>query len=133
MRTAARRKRRQTYPELDSGRKCRLVVFGLEVGGRWDAEAASFLRVLARARASATPALRPGAQAAWVLRWSGLVAVAAQRALATTFLELPLRTEPGAAGPAPALHELLADARWSSGLSRAASRAARSGRVGCRC
>ena len=56
VRTADRRKRRQTYPELDCGRRCRLVVFGLEVGGRWDAEAASFLRLLARARASATPA-----------------------------------------------------------------------------
>ena len=64
---AARRKRRQTYPELDRGRRCRLVVFGLEVGGRWDAEAASFRRLLARARASVTPAaLRPAAQAAWV-------------------------------------------------------------------
>ena len=51
---------------------------------------------------------------AWVFRWSGLVAVAAQRALATTFLELPLHAEP-AAGPAPDLHELLADARWTSG------------------
>ena len=48
----------------------RLVVFGLEVGGHWNAETASFLRLLARARASATPpALRPAAQAAWVLRW----------------------------------------------------------------
>ena len=55
------------------------------------AEAASFLGLLARARASATlPALRPAAQAARVLQWSGLVAVAAQGALATTFLELPL-------------------------------------------
>ena len=56
----------------------------------------------------------PAAQAAWVLRWNGLLAVAAQRALATTFLELPLHAEP--------LHELLADARSTQ-------RAARSGRV----
>eukprot|EP00439_Symbiodinium_sp_Y106_P024232 s2456_g2.t4 len=59
VRTAARRKRRQTYPELDRGRRYRLV-------WSWDAEAASFLRLLARARASAAPAaLRPAAQAAW--------------------------------------------------------------------
>ena len=64
----------------------------------------------------------PAAQAAWVLRWNGLLAVAAQRALATTFLELPLHAEPCAAGPAPDLHELLADARSTQ-------RAARSGRV----
>ena len=52
---ATRRKRRHTYPELDRCRR-RLVVFGLEVGGRWAAEAASFLRLLARARAAGTPA-----------------------------------------------------------------------------
>ena len=43
---------RQTYPALDPGRRCRLVVFGLEVGGRWNAEAASFFRRLARAGAT---------------------------------------------------------------------------------
>ena len=48
LRNAARRKRRQTYPELDRSRRCRLVVFGLKVGGRWDSEAATFVRLLAR-------------------------------------------------------------------------------------
>ena len=91
LRNAARRKRRQTYPELDRSRRCRLVVFGLEVGGRWDSEAATFVRLLARARAAGTPtALRASAQAAWVLRWSGIISVAAQSALAATFLELPV-------------------------------------------
>ena len=113
VRNAARRKRRQTYPEIDRSRRCRLVVFGLEVGGRWAEEAATFVRLLARARAASAPAtVRNSAQAAWVLRWSGLISVAAQRALAATFLELPLQSEFGAAGPPPALHELLADARW---------------------
>ena len=53
----------------------------LEVRGRWDAEASACLR-LARACASGTPAaLGPAAQAAWVLRWSGITAVeAANRA-----------------------------------------------------
>ena len=55
--------------------------------------------------------VRSSAQAACVLRWSGLISVAAQRALAATFLELPFQSELGAAGPPPALHELLADAR----------------------
>ena len=35
---AARRKRHQTYPELEHARRCRLVVVGLEVGGRFGAE-----------------------------------------------------------------------------------------------
>ena len=77
---AARRKLRQTYPEFERPWRCRLVVVGAEVGGRFGAEAADFLCLLARHRAESTPVmLRPAAQAAWLLRWSGLLAVAAQR------------------------------------------------------
>ena len=83
---AARRKRRDTYPELTRVRRCRLVVIGIEIGGRFGGEAATFLRVLARQRAAAVPAhLRPAAQAAWVARWAALLAVATQRAYVTTF------------------------------------------------
>ena len=39
--------------------RCRLVVFGLEVGGRWDSEAATFVRLLAPARAAGVPAALP--------------------------------------------------------------------------
>ena len=81
---ATGRKRGHTYPELDRCRRCRFVVFGLEVGGRWVPEAASFFRLLACA-AGTPAALRMAAQAAWVLRWSSIIAVAAQRALAATF------------------------------------------------
>ena len=97
VRNAARRKRRQTYPEIDRSRRCRLVVFGLEVGGRWAEEAATFVRAPAAGRNPAH---------AWVLRWSGLISVAAQRALV-------------AWSSPSSLHELLADARWL--LSPAAS------------
>ena len=100
LRNAANRKRRQTYPELGRSRRCRLIVFGVEVGGRWAPEVAAFLRMLARARAaSAPPALRP----------------AAQRALASSLPELPSEAHDSAAGTEPALHELLADARWHEG------------------
>ena len=116
LRNAASRKRRQTYPELSRSRRCRLVVFGVEVGGRWATEAASFLRMLARVRAASTPpALRPAAHNAWVQRWSGIISVAAQGALAASLLELPGEAHVSAAGPEPALHELLADARWLEG------------------
>ena len=65
---AARRNRRDTYPELGRARRCRLV------GGRFGAEAAQLLRLLARQRAEAVPAhLRPTAINAWVARWSGLL------------------------------------------------------------
>ena len=48
---AERRKRRETYPELLRSRRCRLVVLGIETGGRWSDKAASFVRLLARAMA----------------------------------------------------------------------------------
>ena len=45
--------------------RCRLVVIGVEVRGRWGSKAASFLRLLARARARAAPeALRPAVRSA---------------------------------------------------------------------
>ena len=46
----ARRRKEATYPELLASARCRLVVIGVEVGGRWGSEAASFLRLLARAK-----------------------------------------------------------------------------------
>ena len=95
--------------ELQRGRRCRLVVFGLEVGGRWGTEAVTFLRLVARARsASVHAAVRSSAAAAHVARWSGLIAVAAQRA---SLLKLPLGSVASAAG-APALHEVLEEGRW---------------------
>ena len=106
---AARRKRRQTYPELASARRARLVVIGVEVGGRFGAEAASFLRHLARHRAaSLPPPLRAAACAGWVQRWSGILAVAAMRAFAASLLELPPGGDDCDAGEAPDLHEVLA-------------------------
>eukprot|EP00439_Symbiodinium_sp_Y106_P082067 s351_g21.t1 len=68
---AVQRKRRHTYPELLRARRCRLVVFGIETGGQWGEEAATFLRLLAQARAASAPvAVRRAAQAAWVsFRW----------------------------------------------------------------
>ena len=96
---------------VERARRCHLVVVGVEVGGRFGAEAATWLRLLAGQRALEVPApLRAAARAAWVARWSGLLAVAAQRAIAASLLELPL--ECNLAGDAPELHEVLADVRW---------------------
>ena len=111
---AARRKRRQTYPELQGARRARLVVLGIEVGGRFSTEAASFLRLLAQHRAASVAApLRAAARAGWVQRWSGMLAVAAMRAYAASLLELPPAGEACVAGEAPELHEILADVRGS--------------------
>ena len=91
---------------VERARRCHLVVVGVEVGGRFGAEAATWLRLLAGQRALEVPApLRAAARAAWVARWSGLLAVAAQRAIAASLLELPLTGECNLAGGAPELHE----------------------------
>ena len=89
--------------------RCRLVVVGVEVGGRFGAEAATWLRMLTGQCASdVQAAMRAAARAAWVARWSGLLAVAAQRAVAAS----SLAGECNVAGEAPDLHEVLADVRW---------------------
>ncbi|OLQ06334.1 hypothetical protein AK812_SmicGene10351 [Symbiodinium microadriaticum] len=75
-------------------------------------EAVAFLRQLAKARARESPArLRPAVQRASVHRWTGMLAVAAQRALAYSLLELPLAAADECDGTEPPLGDLLADAR----------------------
>ena len=112
--TAARTKRELTYPELLAARRCRLVVLGFEVGGRWSDESLDFVRRLARAKARSQPDwLRASAAQAYAHRWSGMLAVAAQRAFAASLLELPLANESCWDGEAPACHDVVADARWA--------------------
>ncbi|CAK0830298.1 unnamed protein product [Prorocentrum cordatum] len=109
----ARGRKEATYPELIGSRRCRLVVLGLEVGGKWSEEALTFVGLLARARARSAPQrLRASARAAYLHRWTGLVAVAAQRAFAATLLELPPHTL-AVDGDEPHLADLLADARYT--------------------
>ena len=106
-----RRRKEAKYHELLSSRRCRLVVLALEVGGRWSGEATSFIRRLAKAKARGQPALlRRSAQLAYQSRWTGLLSVAAQKAFARTLLELPV-DEAGADGAAPALSDVLHEAR----------------------
>ena len=87
----ARKAKERTYPELLRSAQCRLVVLGIELGGRWSTEAAQFIRLRARSRArAAPPLLRSSATAAYVTRWSALLSFAAARALAASLLSLPL-------------------------------------------
>ena len=90
----AKTRKLRTHPELQPGGhgRCRLVVFGLEVGGRFDSQALALLRRLARARArDRAPWAREGAGAALTRRWTALAALAAFRAHARSLLELPVR------------------------------------------
>ena len=91
----AERAKARAYPELASGRRCRLVVLGIEVGGRWSPQAAEFVRLLARSKArAALPAQRAACTAAFVLRWSALLAFAAARTFAASLLSLPCPAPP---------------------------------------
>jgi hypothetical protein len=108
----ARRRKETKYRELLASRRCRLVVLAVEVGGRWSEEATKFVQQLAKAKARTVPAiLRPSVRAAYFHRWTGMLAVAAQRALAATLLELPVDDAEGLDGDAPFLEEVLLDAR----------------------
>ena len=109
---AERRKRRYVYPELHTAARCRLVIIALEIGGRWSEEAADFIRRAASARARGDPvSLRRAAAAAYAHRWVGIGSVAAQRALASSLLELPV-SEDGVDGEEADFPTVLAEASW---------------------
>ena len=91
---AAQRKMR-TYPELQPGGRgrCRLVVFGLEVGGRFSSGTLAFIRRLARVRSRVrAPWAQIAAARALTRRWTALAGLAAMRAHAQSLLELPVST-----------------------------------------
>ena len=67
----ARQNKQRTYPELLASARCRLVVMGMEVGGRWSQESAEFLRLLAQHKARSAPApLQQATVTSLISRWS---------------------------------------------------------------
>ena len=120
--TNARKAKERTYPELLRSARCRLVVLGIELGGRWSTEAAQFIRLLARSRARAAPLLlRSSATAAYVTRWSALLSFAAARALAASLLSLPLAHTANVDGDPLELSDSVLRTRHFPPLSPAAS------------
>ena len=110
--TVARQRKEAKYHEFLRARRCRLLVLASEVGGRFSEGTADFVNRLAKARARASPQLlRASVRAAYAHRWSGILAVAAQRALAATLLEFPVDDTEGIDGEPPVLEDVLADAR----------------------
>ena len=109
---AARRRKERTYPELaGDGGRARLVVLAAEVGGRWSTETAQFLSALAKARALSVPQVLQGrVEAAWIRRWSAILACSAARAFSLSLLDqrpFPLVCE------IPSVHEVLRDDRFT--------------------
>ena len=106
---AARRRKERRHPELvgPRSRAC-LVVLAVEVGGPWSAETSSFLAQLAKAKArQETPLLQKRAER---LRWAGIFACAAAKAVASSLLEL--KVSHGADGDTPSCSEVLANHRY---------------------
>ena len=104
----ARRNKERTYPELLQNRRCRLVVLGIEIGGRWSNEASNFIRILANARArSSPPSLQAATRAALMSRWSALTDAAATSFAASLLFE-DLSSHHNLDGDLPALSHLLA-------------------------
>ena len=109
----ARRRKEQTYPELLRSRRCKLVVLGLEVEGRWSQEATSFIKLLAQHKArQAPPILQHSITTALIARWSALLTHAAQQAFAATLVETPqaLANHTNTEGNEPTFSQLLAEA-----------------------
>ena len=71
---AAKRKKIATYPELvDPHSRAKLVVLGVEVGGRWSDETRTFLSRLAKACAKTEmPLMRRRAEQAGRMRWGAM-------------------------------------------------------------
>ena len=85
-----------------SSARCKLVVLALELGGRWSAEAATFVKL--------PPASSRGPTiSAFAFRWSALLSFAAARAFATSLLSLPLGGTANVDGESPLLSDILAD------------------------
>ena len=83
-----------------------------EVGGRLSEETAQFLHSLAKARSESSPFLfQNRVKAAYIRRWSGILACAAARSLASSMLER--RLTPGTGADASSVHEVLRDDRFA--------------------
>ena len=106
----ARRRKERTYPELSGeGGRARLVGLVAEVGG-WSGETAKFLAALADAKAQSCPfILQNRVKAAFVRRWSAVLACSAARAFTESLLDR--RPVAGWSGDAPSVHEVVRDAR----------------------
>ena len=108
-----RRRKHETYPELFRSRRCNLVVLGLEVGGKWSQEAASFITLLAQHEArQAPPILQHSITTALIARWSSLLTHAAQQTFAASLVDTPqtLANHTNTEGNEPTFSQLVAEA-----------------------
>ena len=107
----ARKRKERTYPELIRSRRCRLVVLGIETGGRWSEETSMFVKLLAQAKArQAPPLLQASLSAAFISRWTALLSHAAMQAFAASLLAQDCSNHSNVEGNEPPLSQVLAEA-----------------------
>ena len=107
----ARRRKERTYPELIGSRRCRLVVLGIETGGRWSEEASMFVKLLAQAKArQSPPLLQTSLAAALISRWTASLSHAAMHAFAASLLAQDCSNHTNVEGNQPTLSQVLAEA-----------------------
>ena len=84
--STARRWKRQVAARRGPALSCLAMM--AEVGGRWSAEAAQFLSALAKACALSVPqGLQGWVEAAWIRRWSVILACSAALAFSLSLLD----------------------------------------------
>ena len=86
---SARQRKERTYPEPSGeGSRATLVVLAAEVGGRWSTEARDFLVALAAVKGREAPfLLESSVKAAWLFRWSCMLACTAARSFALSLVD----------------------------------------------
>ena len=83
----ARADKESKYDELLGGGRCRLVVVGIETGGRWSEEAVSFVKSLAAVRAREAPDyLLTSEMWTWQRRLTRILGIACANAYACSLL-----------------------------------------------
>ena len=112
----AERSKATTYPELVSNSLLQLLTVATERGGRLNRDGCSLLADAAVARARTEPAvLRKAAARGWRTRWTTMVSVSVQSALAATLVDDGTCLLDAADGPAPLAVDVWLNCRASTG------------------
>ena len=103
----ARLDKERKYHELLDAERCRLVVVGLEVGGRWSTESVDFVTALAGSKSQeAPPLLKGSAFFAWRRRWIRMLSISCARSFASSLVLTRSHTPEGQDGWAPDVADL---------------------------
>ena len=120
----ARADKERKYAELARGNRCALVVVAIEAGGRFSGETCEFLRDLADAKASASPAyLRRAVALGYEKRFGRVLAISAAKTLARSIVcsKLELACAPADGDHQPWLQDVLTERRFDIAADSATS------------